>query len=914
MDNRVIRRNRSLRPPKVAAFILSIIVDPPDLPFVSSDLQEEYEAVLGSCGQRVARRWYWSQVARSFRPQLVRRVERRGRPLAQAIVKNVRRLLTAQAALLDIVVGLGWDFRHGSGILMRTPLSAFFLVTTLAMAISVATVMFCIAQGALFSPLPYQDAGHLMTIWAHDQGSQKVSASIPDFLDWQRQSTSFEDMALYSSDYGGYSGGGETVLGGTEPARAVCTLVSEQFFPMLRVAPFIGRTLSPGDFRPQDFRDDARPAVVVSYEFWRRYLSGDPNLTGKTISIYDSKYDVVGVMPSGFSFQKGVDLWAPLRPSGDTSRSARGWSVIGRLKAGVTREVAAAEMASIGREMQRRYPDSNAGLGVMLTPLDQEIRGRAKSGQLFLLGAAAFLLLSACANVLYLILCRALDRKKDLAVRIALGASRARLSGQVLTESIFLAVSAGLLGLLLAEELIRLLVACRPANFPWIEQVTVNGNALAFVSLVCLGASLAFAAGPAVLVSKISIQSSKRRLLRGYWLRLVGAGPRPLLLIAEGAATVLLSICAGLLIKSYVRLDRADLGFKPGNVIATRIDLPGDYKEPHSKALFYRTLLGRIAGQAGVEDCGSINNIPLGGISLDGTFFIEGKAGDGGYAGYRIASPGYFRTMGIPLVAGRMLAEFDGGDSRTSIPVALINESLARNYFPGINPLGKRIRTGGMDSDGRTWVTVVGVVGDVRHYGARYSAMPEYYLPYAQRPARCGSMTVVVRSNADPGDLKTGIRSAVADLDRNVPVEFVAVNDLIQQSTSDSRYRMLLIGIFSCVALLMSTTGIYGVLSYSVRRRSAEYGVRLALGARRSDLLKEIVISGLAVTAAGIVIGTLPVLVGASTVAGLLSGVHPRDPRTIITIALVAMAAGFLASYVPARRATRQQPLAAMRD
>jgi putative ABC transport system permease protein len=793
-------------------------------------------------------------------------------------------------------------------MLWQRPGFTLVAALTLALGIGANTAIFSVVNAVLLRSLPYSDPDRLVVLWQANERNRNIHVSHLNLVDWREQSRSFESFSAYSGRWGGKM----TVIGGNEPERAFAVAVYQDFFKVLGVVPVAGRTFSTEDHNP-----GATPSVVVSYGFWQRRLGGDADLSNKKLSLGDATFNVIGVMPQSFGFPSDTDLWLPKEQLGtDTSaRSAHNFVSIARLKPGVTLEQAQAEMSSIAARLAEQYPEDNRGMGTSVVSLRDQLVGSVRPALLVLLAAVGFVLLIACANVSNLLLARALGRQKEIAVRTALGASPWRIVRQLLTESLLLSLLGGALGLLLAGWLIGPLVALGPETIPRLGEVGIDGRTLAFTLGLSVLTSLIFGLLPAVRFSRPDLQVA---LKQGGQTPTGGLSLlRSVLVVAEVALTLVLLIGAGLLMKSFWRLMQTNPGFNPERVLTMQIALPeAEYKEEQQMVAFYRQLLGRAGALTGVEAVGMINNLPLGGVNINGGFEVEGRAREqGGYGGFRITSPGYFQAMSIPVVKGRAFTE---QDNQNSLPVAIISERVAGTTFPGEDPIGKRIRSG-MDARSMTddiagtWMTIVGVVGDVRHSGLEGKASAELYVPYTQRPRRAGEMTVVMRTGVEPTSLVPAVRDEVKAINKNLPVEFEPMERVFQRSVASRRYNMLLLGTFAALALVLSVMGIYGVLSYTVSQNTREIGIRMALGAQARDVLLMIVRQGMTLAAVGVSIGLLSAFALTRLMASLLYGVTATDPPTYAGVSALLLAVAFLACFIPARRATRVDPMIALR-
>ncbi|MEW6209763.1 MAG: ABC transporter permease [Acidobacteriota bacterium] len=794
------------------------------------------------------------------------------------------------------------DFIFSLRSLIKKPGFTLIAIFTLALGIGANTAIFSVINAVLLRALPYKDPDRLAMIWETSQSSQRIHVSHLNFIDWREQSHSFEAMSACSGRWGGQS----TVTGGVEPLRAHTAMVYRDFFSTLGVNASIGRT-----FLPRDHNLGAAPSVVISHALWQRSLGGDPNLEGKTLNIGGISVNVIGVMPQGFSFPPETDVWAAKEAlSEDTSaRSAHNFRVIARLKADVTVSQAQTEMNTIAARLSEQYPEMK-DKGAAVISLEDQMVGSVRPALMILMAAVGFVLLIACANVANLLLARALSREKEIAIRAALGASRLRIIRQLLTESLLLALAGGALGLMLAYWLVEALISLSPPNIYRIEEVGIDRRALLFTLAVSLATSLIFGLAPALKASRTDLQESLKSAGKGA---MSGAGSKRMrnaLVVTEVALTVVLLAGAGLLTKSFWLLLQVDPGFKPEGVLTMQLSLPqSDYESESKTIAFYDRLLPQLTSLAGVETAGMINNLPLGGVNINGQFLIEGRPDDRGYGGFRIVSRDYFRALGIPLLRGRF---FSDSDDMKSMPVAIIDRSVAEKSWPGEEAIGKRIRSG-MDRAGDVWMTIIGIVGDVRQSGLDADTYPAIYVPYTQRPYRAREMTIVARASIDPSALIAAARREVAQIDKNLPVSFDSLSHLLSKSTASRRYNMILLGAFAAFALMLSMVGIYGVMSYSVTQSTREIGIRMALGADQKDVLKMVMTNGLAMSTAGIAIG-LGMAVGLTRLmASLLYKVSATDAMVLSVAPMLIILVALLACWVPARRAMKVDPQIALR-
>lgn len=886
-------------PPRLARLLLLMVVDSSDSPFLIADLAEEYEVVLSRSGQSAASRWYWSQTLRSILPSLSRTLRKRFFAHRESRTGLTIGDKKEKESIMNLILQ---DIRYALRSLTQKPFFAGLVIVTLALGIGANTAIFSIINSVLLRPLPYEKPEQLMALWETNKKGAEITVSYPNFADWQQQSRSFESMTLYNG------WGPVTARIANTTDRVEVALVTKDFFTTLRVKPYIDRTMLPEEHRP-----GASPTAVVSYGFWQRHFNGDRNLTNKNVSVAvseDTGFAIVGVMPPDFSYPNRTDIWIPAESFIGNQRSARGYRVIGRLKEDANLKQAQAEMEGIGHSLAAQYPDSNRELTVTVKPLLDNLVGPARQALWILFAAVGFVLLIACANVSNLFLSRSLARQKEFAIRTALGASRLRLAGQLLTESLIFALFGAGLGLLLASQLIRVLVSFIPTNIPRIDEAEIDLPTLGFTITLSLVTCVLFGLIPALRGSRSNVQDSLKEGGRGAGLGRGSNRALNVLVATEIAFSILLLIGSGLLIKSYWTLQQVKLGFNAENVLTFDMELPPDYKSSAQKITFYQRLTERLQNLPGVASVGLVNSLPVSGDYLDGAIYVEGQQGKDDYANYRVVSPDYFETMKIPLIKGRLLARSDQGNT---MPVTVVNQTLVDRFFDGQDPIGRRMTSGGMDMHGDILVTIVGVVGDIRHRGQESAVMPEYYLPYTQRPDRVNSMTATIRTRIDPASLIPAVREEVSSLDKTIPIEFALMTDVVASSTADRRYNMFLLVAFAGLALFLSISGIYGVLSYAVTQRTRDIGIRLALGAAPGAVIGLIIKQGFKITLAGVTAGIGLALILTRLMAGLLFNVSPLDATVFVGIGLVTICVTLLASYIPARRATKIDPMIALR-
>lgn len=797
------------------------------------------------------------------------------------------------------------DLRYGVRMLAKAPWFTTAAVLILALGIGANTAVFSILDAVLIRPLPYPQSERLVKADVFDlkSGDFYGKTSYPDFTDWSEQSHFFDHLAAYEDKT-------FNLAGTLQPERVKGQVASPDFFETLGVEPLQGRSLASA--RNQQ-------AVVLSYSLWSHSFGSDPRFIGRSITLDGYSYEVIGVMPPGFQFpDPQTQLWVSItsvRPDLREEIVARGnleISVIGRLNANVTLSQAQAEIAVIAHRLEEKYPDSNRDLGVRLIPLQEAVVGKFRSALLILMGSAALVLLIACANIGTMLLARAAARQSEIAIRSTMGATRRRIIAQLLTESLLLAGAGGALGTLLAFSFMGVLVAWSPREIPRISSAHVDLPVLVFTGLVSVLAGILFGLAPAWQISQGDLNTSLKQTGRSPEAR------RPLtqvMVVAEFAMSLVLLTAAGLLGKSLLLLDQVDPGFRSDHLLTVEVfrSMADESEDANWRNWtgFYQQLLARIEALPGVESAGATLALPIDGRVWNTSFKVDGRAfgrlSEQPQADARIVSNNYFHVMKIPLRSGRYFSEHDTKDSPH---VAVINEVLAHLYWPNEDPVGRFIE---MAAFGAGHCEIVGTVADIRQTNLSDGPAPGIYIPYTQEPMPW--QTLVVRTKNDPTGLAGLIRHEVAALDLEQPVGRVAtLDELMEASTAQPRFRTFLLGGFAGIALLLSAIGIYGVMAYTVSRRTREVGVRMALGASPVDILKLIFGESMALTLVGVGFG----LVGAYAVTGvmktLLFGVTSTDPFTFSSVTLLLCSVALLAGYIPARRAMRVDPMAALRD
>ncbi|HET7623308.1 MAG TPA: ABC transporter permease [Gemmatimonadaceae bacterium] len=809
-------------------------------------------------------------------------------------------------ALFDTIAQ---DVRYGTRMLARTPAFTAAAVLALALGIGANAAIFSVVDAVLIRPLPYENPERLAVI-LHD-GDGPVSPA--NFADWRDQSRSFESMG--AAEYWT-----PNATGAEEPEKLWALHVTPSIFPTLGIAPLLGRT-----FLAEEGERGAEHEVVLGYSFWQRRFGGDPRIVGGSITLDGAQYTVVGVMPRDFKFAPfwatKAELWAPLVVDAAKGREANSLRVFARLAPGVSMRQAQAEMAAVTTRLEREYPGTNRDIS--LQPLKDKVVGDIRPALLVELAAVGFVLLIACANVAHMLLARAAARRRELALRTALGASRVRVMRQLLIESLLLALLGGGAGLLLALGGIRALVALGPAGIPRIETIGLDARALLFLLVVSLLTGVGFGVVPALRASATDPNDALKEGGRGSTEGIARNRFRSLLMASEFAMALVLLVGAGLMIRSFIALRAIDPGFDPHELLTMVVPVAGSREAaPERRAIFYEQLLQRVRTLPGVVSASAINHLPLAGDEWGRTFRVEGRPlvhpADAPAATYRVVFPGYFRTMQIPVLRGRDVNE---SDDLSAPAVVVVNEFLASRYWPGEDPIGKRITLDRPERDSTSWLTVVGVVKNAVQGDWTAAKHEEIYLPFLQNRsyledsgAHIAYQTLVIRTSRDAAALAPAVRNVVWSLDENLPVSEVRTMDaVVARSTAQPRFNLFLLATFAAVAIMLAAVGIYGVMSYSVSRRTHEIGLRMALGARPADVIRVVVGQALVLAVVGASAGFVGALALGRFMSSFLYGVRPSDPLTFLATSFLLGAVALVASYIPARRATRIDPLLALR-
>ena len=866
---------------------------------LSQHLEDQYEQSLsrGASEEEAYQATLHALAENDLLVRELKRVERRAAPEPVALGNEKANLLG----------DLWQDLRYGLRMLAKNPGFTIVAVIALALGIGANSAIFSVVNTILLRPLPYKNPERLVMVWEENskQGFPKDTPAAANYVDWRDQNHVFEAMAAMTEMSFNLTGVGD-------PERIDGQRVSASLFPLLGVEPQLGRA-----FRPEEDKPGANQVVMMSYGLWQRRFGADPGIIGKPINLNGKSFTVVGVMPREFQFPTRRDqLWIPIAFDAReaANRGNHYLQVIARVKPGTTLEQAQAEMTTIAARLEQQYPGTNTSIGAVVTPLHEQVVGKIKPALLVLLGAVAFVLLIACANVANLLLARAAVRQKEIALRLALGASRARLIRQFLTESVLLASLGGIVGLLVSLAGLNLLKGFIPPNISQAQAITVDGKVLIFTVLVSLVTGLIFGIAPALQAAHFNLNDTLKESGRDSAAGSRGNRIRGLLVISEVAVSFILLIGAGLLINSFLHLRNVDPGFRAEKVLTMTLVLPeARYPDRKARTPFYDELIRRVEVLPGVTSAAVVTDVPLTSSGNSVGVSIEGRADPASdrvpIVITRMISSNYFKTMSIPLLKGRELTETDKADSP---PVAVISETTARLFWPGEEPLGKRIKVGTPSSNDNQWLTVIGVVKDVRQYELGIEPKPQMYLPHAQNEF-FDPRALVVRTNVDPLSLATTVRRTVWEIDKDQPVSDISsMEQVVSESVARQRFSMLLLGVFAGLALVLAAVGIYGVISYSVAQRTHEIGIRMALGAQRRDVLRLTVRQGLKLVIIGVLIGLAAAFLLTRIMSSLLFGVSATDPTTFAAISIMLMSVALLASYIPALRATRVDPMVAL--
>ena len=804
------------------------------------------------------------------------------------------------------------DLRYSLRLLLKSPAFTAVAIFSIALGIGANTTVFSVINAVLLKSVPYKDPSSLVLVWgdsAQESLRKHNQVSATDVADFRAQSTSFEDVATYTGWF-------PIMSGDNEAERIPAIQVGDGFFRIMKGEPLLGRV-----FTAEEQVDGKDFVVVLGHSLWQRRFAGDPNIVGKSILLNGRPYNVVGVMgadfhplPSTLVAPEGQFYRPVAEAYDDAERDARHLRAIARLKSGATLEQAQSELSAIAARLQQQHPTTNHDYGVAVVSITDELVGGIRPTLWLVFGAVVFVLLVACANVANLLLARSTVRYKEITIRSAIGAGRGQLVRQLLTESLLLSLLGGTLGLLLATWGTSVISTAGAKINPMLANTQVDWRVLAFTFAISIITGLVFGLAPALQISKPNLAESLKESGRGS-----GAGAsrnrlRSALVVSEIAMTLVLLVCAGLLIRTVMRLRNVDTGFDSKNILAMNIGLPGiKYPKPENQIAFYKQVTERIAALPGVVATGTTSVLPLS-DNFDGRGLavedLPKPPGEEISVDLYVTTPGYLRTMDIALRKGRAITEQDTNDS---FKVALVNETMAQQLWPNQDPLGKRIKFPGSDKNPQPWRTVVGVVGDVAQYGLDQKAPMQIYLPHAQFPTSTNS--IVVKTTADPAAMIGAVRREILAVDKDQAIfKLTTLDELRGDSIKIRKFFMLLLLVFAALALTLAAVGIYGVMSYVASQRTHEIGIRMALGAQAKDVLKLIIGNGMLLALIGVALGLAAAFAVTRVMAGLLFGVTATDATTFVTVSFGLILIALLACYLPARRATKVDPLVALRN
>ena len=818
------------------------------------------------------------------------------------------------------------DLRFGIRSLAKRPGFTAIAVLTLALGIGASTAIFSVVDGVLLRSLPYPDSDQIVQLREVNERGGRMPFAEPNFLDVRARSHSFQGIAQYNGQL-------TTVTGGSEPVRVAAYAVSADFFNVLGVKPLIGRPFSPEESKP-----GGAPVAIVSYGFWQRLLGRKSDLTGTSLRVMNESVNVVGVMPADFAFPRTAEIWVPREMfPGEISRSAHNWSVVARMNPNVTVEQAYADVSAIGKQLKQEFGKDMDGVDFAVVPQQEYMVGNVRGALLMIFAAVGFLLLVACANVANLLLAQVTTRQREFSVRAALGATRARLARQFITENLLLVLVAGAIGVLFAFWGVNLLLGLNQQALPRMNEIGVNGRAIGFTLGLSVVVAVLLGFVPLLRFSTKDLEANLREAGSGT-LGSAGQHSRNLLVVAQMALTLILLVGAGLLSKSFYQLLQIDPGFRTESAVAMELSLPSPkrdesrYKnlmqayellmkrgeapaentkfteDEERQRLFQQHLIERLSNTPGVVAVGTINYLPLSGGGPDGNFLINNNPARQGHADYRLASSGYFGAMGIPLLRGRT---FDATDQINAPNAAVVSQSFVKKYFPNEEVIGQTIQFGNMDSDLRL-LHIVGIVGDVHDYGVDVAVGPTVYGNALQR-LPSSTWNVVARATVEPSSLAPAMRETVRSLDSQLPLKFRTLDQVFSSSLDQRRFSLVIFGVFGAAALLLAAMGIYGVTAYVVTQRTREIGIRMALGAQLGDVLRMVLRYAMTLVVIGMIVGIAGAYAVTRVMSNLLFQVTPTDLVTFVVVPAVLLLVALVACLIPARRATKVDPLITLR-
>jgi len=807
------------------------------------------------------------------------------------------------------------DLKYGIRMLAKSPGFTAIALLTLALGIGANTAIFSVVNTVLLRPLPFKDSSRLVNLWSRSTmfDFPNLGSSLPDIADLRRQNTVFSRMAEYQwvSEM--------ALTGHGNPQKVNAAQVSEEFFPLLGLRPLHGRLFLPSELKAGQDR-----VAILSHSLWRSQFAGDPHVVGRSITLDRKPYTIIGVMPwlPELDFPTSMDLWTPLVPTKEqlAARGNHNTDVVARLAPGRTLAQAQAELDTISARFAKTYPDADKSWSLHAELVHSDLLGDTRTPLFILFGAVGFVLLIACANVGNLFLSRGWTRRRELAIRATLGATRGRIVRQLFVESVLMALIGGAFGLLLAVWGIDTLRTVIPPNTPRIDSLRVDAWVLWFTLGASIVAGILFGLAPAVLASGQDLNAAMKEGSAGSQAGASGPRNNPLrqlLVVAEAALALVLVIGATLAVRSFARLQAVNLGFRADHLLTMQIDTPSSqFPKSQQTATFVRQVVERVRAIPGVTHVADAPFAPLSGWEGETTFEIEGVPENPGSQGQQAevneVTPGYFQTLGIPLLAGR---EFTNADAPGALPVCIINDALARKYFGSQNPIGKRIRAGVWNAkEPVVWKEIVGEVAGTRNEDAKSAPKPELYRPSFQSTHTWSHQTLIVRTQANPASLVPAIETQIWSIDRYLPVTHVRTMDQwFAETNASPRFQTMLLGIFGALGLVLAVVGIYAVISYSVTQRTHEIGIRMALGAEPTQVMRLVLAQGLKLALAGVVIGVIASLALTRLMASLLFGISATDPLTFVGVAMLFTIVALLACYIPARRATRVDPMVALR-
>ncbi len=906
--------------PAVARLLVRVLLPSREAEFILGDLDEEYaEEVLGRLGPGGARAWYWTMALRS--------IGERWRPSVLVFRLGLRRTV-ARKDLWEAPIHVRMTTRGGTVMerfrqdatyalraLKRQPGFTAVTLATLALGIGSTTAIFSVVDGVLLRPLPFDGAEryvHLSGVYRSESVEiPGLGVADASFLEYRRRLSSFEALE-------GFNERDVNVIGDGPPETVQGAEVTAGLFDMLGIRPILGRT-----FREDESRKGAGPVAMLGHGVWTTRFAGDPDVLGRTVRLDDTEHVIVGILPRGFHFPGEARIWIP-KVYAPTWAEARfgGVTVVGKLRAGLTMDVAAEETLALAKALAEEYPDSNTGFSAQLAEYRATLVNDSRRNLLLLLGAVAVVLIIACTNVANLLITRALERAHEMAVRASLGASRLRIMSQLITESLVLAALGGALGVGLATWALRAILVMAPSSLPRVDEITLDARSVLFALALSVVTGILFGLFPALQGSRLDPGVS----LRDGSGRTTGPGRsrmRETLLVGEVAQALVLLVVAGLLVNTLVRMNRADPGFDPEQVLSVHLDLPRyAYPEYADRSQLSTRLVDAVRAVPGVVSVGASTASPFRGRTALAGMSVEGGLPEGASTGlnvfgsgevdfwleWSLVTPDYFESLGVPLLKGRALVESDITGTEL---VAVINESTAEAIWPGQSPIGKRMGSAGRDD----WYNIVGVVGDVRHPGLPTPTGAALYAAYGRTALlSSSSYNLVVRTAGDPLDAIEDVRAAIWGVDPDIPIpSAIPMEQRFSTALASARFLAALLATFSALAVLMAAVGIYGVVAHQVSRRTHEMGIRMALGARREEVVALVFGRGLRLVGLGLALGLAGAWAAVKLVDGLLYGIEPTDPVTFAVVAVFLAAVAALANYVPARRATHIDPIRALR-